>query len=103
MRPAGLAEVVRAKADGRWDAAYDGSADMVPPDDLIAALEAQPRAKAMFEILTSQNRFAVIFRIHQAKKPETRARRIDQFIAQLARGDTVYPQKRTLSDESAKA
>lgn len=99
MRPAGLAEVARAKADGRWDAAYSGSADMVAPDDLIAALEAQPRAKAMFEILTSQNRFAVIFRINQAKRPETRARRIDQFTDQLARGEVIYPQKRTLNND----
>ena len=98
MRPAGRAEVARAKADGRWDAAYSGSADMVPPDDLIAALEGHRRAKAMFEILTSQNRFAVIFRINQAKRPETRARRIAQFTDQLARGETVYPQKRTLRD-----
>ena len=98
MRPAGRAEVARAKADGRWDAAYSGSADMVPPDDLIAALEGHRRAKAMFEILTSQNRFAVIFRISQAKRPETRARRIAQFTDQLARGETVYPQKRTLRD-----
>jgi uncharacterized protein YdeI (YjbR/CyaY-like superfamily) len=98
MRAAGRAEIERAKADGRWDAAYGGAADMVPSDELLAALDAEPRAKAMFEILTSQNRFAVVFRISQAKKPETRARRIEQFVAQLARGETIHPQKRTLDD-----
>jgi len=96
MRAAGRAEVERAKADGRWDAAYGGAADMAPSAELLAALDAEPRAKAMFEILTSQNRFAVVFRISQAKKPETRSRRIEQFVAQLARGETTYPQQRTL-------
>ncbi len=100
MRAAGRAEVERAKADGRWDAAYGGAADLVPPDDLLAALDAEPCAQAMFEILTSQNRFAVIFRINQAKKAETRTRRIEQFVAQLARGETLHPQQRTLDDSS---
>ena len=98
MRPAGLAEVERAKADGRWDAAYAGSATIEVPADLAAALAASPRAAAMFAILTSQNRFAVLFRVHGAKRPETRARRIDQFVAMLERGETIYPQRRTLDD-----
>ncbi len=98
MHPAGVAEVERAKADGRWDAAYAGPATIEVPADLGAALTAEPRAQAMFDILTSQNRYAVLYRIDSAKRLDTRARRIDQFVAMLARGETVYPQKRTLSD-----
>ena len=96
MHPAGEAEVQRAQHDGRWDAAYAGPASSEVPADLAAALNAQPRARAMFEILTSQNRYAILFRISAAKQPATRARRINQFVAMLARGETVYPQKRTL-------
>ncbi|MCA1606037.1 MAG: YdeI/OmpD-associated family protein, partial [Acidobacteria bacterium] len=68
------------------------------PADLAAALTAEPTAQAMFAILTSQNRYAVLYRIDSAKRPDTRARRIQQFVAMLARGETVYPQKRTLGD-----
>ena len=96
MHPAGEAEVERAKADGRWDAAYAGSATIEVPADLAAALRADPSAQAMFEILTSQNRYAILYRSASAKQPATRARRIDQFVAMLARGETVYPQKRRL-------
>ena len=96
MQPAGIAEVERAKADGRWDAAYAGQADMQVPPDLHAALAAEPRAQAMFDILTKGNRFAILYRIHEAKRPETRARRIDQFVAMLTRGETVHPQKARL-------
>ena len=96
MHPAGEAEVERAQADGRWDAAYAGAASTEVPVDLAVALRAQPHAQAMFDILTSQNRYAILFRISDAKKPATRARRIDQFVTMLARGETVYPQKRTL-------
>jgi uncharacterized protein YdeI (YjbR/CyaY-like superfamily) len=96
MHPAGEAEVERAHGDGRWEAAYAGPASSEVPPDLAAALNAQPRARAMFDILTSQNRYAILFRISDAKQPATRARRIDQFVAMLARGETVYPQKRTL-------
>jgi len=98
MHPAGVAEVERAKSDGRWDAAYAGPASIEVPADLGAALTAQPRAQAMFDILTSQNRYAVLYRIESAKRPDTRARRIQQFVAMLARGETVYPQKRTLGE-----
>ncbi|MPZ65256.1 MAG: hypothetical protein GEU83_06960 [Pseudonocardiaceae bacterium] len=98
MRPAGLAEVERAKADGRWDSAYAGPASIEMPIDLTAALTAAPRARAMFDILTSQNRYAILYRIASAKRPGTRARRIDQFVAMLACGETVYPQRRTLDD-----
>jgi uncharacterized protein YdeI (YjbR/CyaY-like superfamily) len=96
MRPAGLAEVERAKADGRWEAAYAGQAGMEVPADLAAALAANPRARAMFDILTAQNRYAVLYRLANAKRAETRARRLDQFVGMLARGETIHPQKRTL-------
>ena len=98
MHPAGLAEVERAKGDGRWDAAYAGPASIEMPAELAAALTAEPRAQAMFDILTSQNRYSVLHRIGSAKRPETKARRIEQFVAMLARGETVYPQKRRLED-----
>lgn len=96
MRPAGVAAVERARADGRWDAAYAGPATRVVPGDLAAALRAQPRAEAMFAILTSQNRFAVLHRIDAARTAPTRSRRIAQFVDMLARGETIYPQKRML-------
>jgi uncharacterized protein YdeI (YjbR/CyaY-like superfamily) len=98
MHPAGVAEVERAKTDGRWDAAYAGPACIDVPADLAAALTAEPRAQAMFDILTSRNRYAVLYRISNAKRLDTRARRIDQFVEMLACGETVYPQQRTLSD-----
>jgi uncharacterized protein YdeI (YjbR/CyaY-like superfamily) len=98
MHPAGIAAVEQAKADGRWDSAYHGAASIDVPADLAAALSAQPRAQAMFEILTSQNRYAVLYRIHSAKRSDTRMQRIERFVAMLARGETVYPQKRTLLD-----
>jgi uncharacterized protein YdeI (YjbR/CyaY-like superfamily) len=94
MRPAGIAAVERAKADGRWEEAYAGPATIEVPDDLAAALRAQPAAQATFEVLTSQNRYAVLYRIDSAKRADTRARRIEQFVAMLARGETPYPQKR---------
>jgi uncharacterized protein YdeI (YjbR/CyaY-like superfamily) len=94
MQPAGLAEVERAKGDGRWDAAYAGPAAAEVPAELAAALAKEPEAQAMFDVLTSQNRFAILYRIGDAKRAETRARRIDQFVAMLARGETIYPQKR---------
>jgi uncharacterized protein YdeI (YjbR/CyaY-like superfamily) len=97
MRPSGIAAVERAKADGRWEAAYPGQATMEVPLDLTAALAAEPRALAMFGILTSQNRYAVLLRIHNAKRADTRARRIEQFVAMLSRGETVHPQRRTLT------
>lgn len=96
MQPRGRAEVEKAKADGRWAAAYDGPATSEVPDDLRAALDASPRAAANFELLTSQNRFAILHRIRGVKRPETRARNIERFIAMLERGETVYPQKRPL-------
>jgi uncharacterized protein YdeI (YjbR/CyaY-like superfamily) len=94
MQPAGLAEVERAKADGRWAAAYDGSASIAVPDDLASALAENRKAAAMFERLSSQNRYAVLYRVTTAKRPETRQRRIEQFVEMLARGETVHPQRR---------
>jgi uncharacterized protein YdeI (YjbR/CyaY-like superfamily) len=95
MKAAGLAEVARAKADGRWEAAYAGQASIEVPADLAAALAAEPTAKAMFDILTSQNRYAVLYRIDAARRQVTRARRVEQYVVMLARGETTYPQKRT--------
>ena len=92
MHPAGHAEVERAKADGRWEAAYAGPATIEVPPDLTEALAAQPKAQAMFETLNSQNRYAILYRIATAKRADTRARRIGEFVAMLARGETVYPQ-----------
>ena len=82
----------KAKEDGRWEAAYAGQASVEIPEDLANALTANPAAKATFETLTSANRYSVLYRIGTAKKAETRARRIDQFVEMLARGETVHPQ-----------
>jgi uncharacterized protein YdeI (YjbR/CyaY-like superfamily) len=98
MRAAGLAAVEQAKADGRWESAYQGSRTIEVPADLVSALASEPKARAMFEILTAQNRYAVLYRIQGAKRADTRARRIADFVAMLARGETVHPQRRTLAD-----
>ena len=90
MHPAGLAEVERAKADGRWDAAYDGPKTMKVPPDLQAELDKDPDAAAFFASLSSTNRYAILYRLHEAKKPETRARRIEQFVAMLRRRETLH-------------
>jgi uncharacterized protein YdeI (YjbR/CyaY-like superfamily) len=94
MQPAGLAEVERAKADGRWQRAYPGSASLDVPDDLRDALAASPPAQRMWEALTRTNKFAIVYRVQDAKRAETRARRIQQYVEMLARGDTPHPQKR---------
>ena len=91
MAPAGLAEVERAKADGRWAAAYAPQARAEVPPDLQAALEAEPQARAFFETLRGANRYAVLYRIHDAKTEKTRTARIQKFVAMLARGETVHP------------
>jgi uncharacterized protein YdeI (YjbR/CyaY-like superfamily) len=83
MQPAGLAVIEAAKADGRWDQAYDPPSKMAVPDDLQAALDGNPEAAAFFTTLNSTNRYAVLYRLHDAKRPETRARRIEKFIAML--------------------
>ena len=92
MHRSGEDEVRQAKEDGRWEAAYAGQASIEVPADLLAALSANARAKAMFEMLTRANRYAILYRIGNAKKAETRSRRIDQFVEMLARGETIHPQ-----------
>jgi uncharacterized protein YdeI (YjbR/CyaY-like superfamily) len=94
MQSSGLAAVERAKANGRWDAAYAGPANIDVPADLAAALDASPAAREMFQTLNSRNRYAVLYRIETAKRAETRRRRIEQFVAMLARAETIYPQRR---------
>jgi uncharacterized protein YdeI (YjbR/CyaY-like superfamily) len=91
MRPAGLAEVERAKADGRWDAAYDSQRTIAVPDDLQRELDARPGAASFFEGLDSRNRYAILYRLQQAKRPETRARRLETFVAMLEAGETIHP------------
>lgn len=91
MQAAGLAEIERAKADGRWDAAYDGQAKVTVPDDLAALLAREPQAKAFFETLDSRNRYAILFRLQTAKKQETRQRRLLQFAGMLSRGEKIHP------------
>ena len=90
MQAPGLAQVEAAKADGRWARAYDGARTAVVPDDLLAALDAQPPAKAFFATLNASNRYAVLWRIQTAVKPETRARRIEQMVEKLARGGAIH-------------
>jgi uncharacterized protein YdeI (YjbR/CyaY-like superfamily) len=92
MRPAGLAEVDRAKADGRWAAAYAGQRSSTVPEDLQRELDARPEAKAFFASLSSQNRYAVVYRLHEAKKTETRARRLAKFVAMLEAGEAIHPE-----------
>ncbi|GAB3065950.1 YdeI family protein [Intrasporangium mesophilum] len=91
MEASGLAAVERARADGRWDAAYAGPASIEVPADLLAALDSHPAARTMFQNLNSRNRYAILYRIETAKRAETRSRRIEQFVAMLARGETIYP------------
>jgi uncharacterized protein YdeI (YjbR/CyaY-like superfamily) len=92
MQPPGLAEVERAKADGRWEAAYDPPSKIQPTPDLLAALDANPKAKTLFEQLTRTNRYAILYQVQDAKRPETRARRIEKFVSMLNEGKTPYPQ-----------
>lgn len=94
MHRSGDAEVLRAKSDGRWQAAYAGPRGATLPEDLAKALEANPRARATFETLTSANRYSILYRVEGAKRVETRARRIEQFVEMLARGETPHPQAR---------
>lgn len=91
MQPAGLAEVARAKADGRWDAAYAPQARATPDADLLAALDAQPDARRFFDSLDAANRYAVLYRVHHAKGPERRAAKIAEMVARLASGEPFHP------------
>lgn len=90
MREGGLREIEAAKADGRWDAAYDGARNMTVPPELAAALAKDRKAKAFFETLNATNRYAVCWRVQTAKKPETKAKRVETLVAMLARGETLH-------------
>ncbi|MFB6365221.1 YdeI family protein [Paenibacillus elgii] len=91
MQPPGLRAIEAAKQNGQWDKAYESQSRATVPDDLQSELDRNPQAKAFFESLDKQNRFAVLFRIHSAKKAETRAKRIQQFVDMLERGEKIYP------------
>ena len=91
MGPAGLQEVQRAQEDGRWDAAYASASTSTVPEDLQRALDAHPKAQKFFDTLSSRNRYAILFRVHNAKKPETRARKIAEFVEMLSKGETLHP------------
>ncbi|MFC4147909.1 YdeI family protein [Micromonospora mangrovi] len=93
MQPAGRAAVEAAKADGRWAAAYAPPSEAEVPADLLAAIAANPAAQAMFDVLTKTNRFALIYRVNAVKRAETRERKIREFVAMLARHETLHPQK----------
>jgi len=91
MHAAGLNEVERARADGRWQAAYDSASKAAVPDDLQQALDANPKASAFFATLDSQNRYAILYRVQTAKKAETRARRIGEYVEMLERNEKLHP------------
>ncbi|HEU4535392.1 MAG TPA: YdeI/OmpD-associated family protein [Polyangiaceae bacterium] len=103
LRPPGLREIEAAKADGRWAEAYAPASQMTVPDDLLAAIEADPAALATFRALGKQNLYALGYRTRTAKKAETRERRIREFVAMLARGETLYPEPRLAARSSAPA
>lgn len=91
MKPAGMREIERAKADGRWDAAYEPPSRATVPDDLRAALEKNDEAREFFETLDRTNRYAILYRIQDTRRPETRARRITKFVGMLAERKKLYP------------
>ena len=90
MKPAGLEQVELAKADGRWDAAYASPSTIEVPEDLQKALDANPKAAEFFATLSGSNRYAILYQLEDAKKPETRARRLEKFMGMLERGEKVY-------------
>jgi uncharacterized protein YdeI (YjbR/CyaY-like superfamily) len=92
MRPAGLRQVEAAKADGRWDAAYAGQRAMTVPDDLASALAKNEAARTFFDAISRVNRYAILYRIGKVKRPETRARKIEEYVAMLASQRTIHPQ-----------
>jgi uncharacterized protein YdeI (YjbR/CyaY-like superfamily) len=94
MKPPGLVEIARAKADGRWQRAYDGARVAEVPPDLAAALGRTTRARIFFEALDGANRYAILYRVQTAKKPATRADRIARFVAMCARSETLHPTRR---------
>jgi uncharacterized protein YdeI (YjbR/CyaY-like superfamily) len=91
MKPAGLLAIEKARQDGRWEAAYDSQSKATVPDDFQAELDGNPKAKEFFSALNSVNRYAILFRIQTAKKDETRAKRIQQFIQMLENGEKIHP------------
>ena len=91
MKPPGLRQIEAARADGRWDSAYGSPATITVPPDLQAALEKNPKAKAFFATLTGRNRYAILYRMYDAKRPETRAKRIAEFVKMLSEGRKPYP------------
>jgi uncharacterized protein YdeI (YjbR/CyaY-like superfamily) len=91
VRAAGLAEIEAAKADGRWEAAYEGASAAKVPDDLQRELDASKAAREFFATLDSSNRYAIVYRLNDAKKPETRERRLRKFVAMLERGEKIHP------------
>jgi uncharacterized protein YdeI (YjbR/CyaY-like superfamily) len=93
MRPTGMREIEQAKRDGRWEVAYAPQSKAAVPEDLQSALDRKPTAKRLFDRLDSRNRYAILYRVHDAKKPETRAQRIEKYVAMLARGEAIYPKK----------
>jgi uncharacterized protein YdeI (YjbR/CyaY-like superfamily) len=93
MRPQGRAQVDQARADGRWAAAYPGQGQAAPDPDLVAALDADPAARALFDALDSANRFAILYRVQQARTPEKRAAKIAELVAMLGRGETLHPRR----------
>ena len=90
MKPAGLAQVEAAKKDGRWEAAYASPADVEVPEDLQRALDASPKAAEFFATLNKSNRYAIVYQLQDAKKPETRTRRLEKFVGMLERGEKLY-------------
>ena len=94
MTPHGLKQVEAAKADGRWDRAYGSGKEMRIPDDLQAAIDAEPKARKMLSSLSAQNRFALAFRVHNMKTEAGRRKKIDAFVEMLSRGETIYPQRK---------
>ena len=94
MTEYGLRHVDAAKADGRWDRAYQGAKDMTFPEDLLAAINSEPKAKKMLSRLSAQNRFALAFRVHNMKTEAGRKKKIATFVAMLKRGETIYPQSK---------
>lgn len=103
MRPEGLAQIERAKRDGRWDAAYASQRAAQVPEDLRAALAKNKKAKSSFEALDSHNRYAILYRLHDAKKAETRTARLEKFVAMLTAGETIYPPKPKSASKSPRA
>ncbi len=93
MRPAGLEQIERAKRDGRWDVAYASQSTAQIPEDLRAALAKSKKAKGFFEALDGHNRFAILYRLQDAKKAETRAARLEKYVAMLVEGKTIHPRK----------